>query len=85
MPACAELPEAVTAGSGFVGVRCPKHALAVELSRWLERHAFRRQQPCRRRHVDRKTGHAQRVCDCGAKRGLKLRIGAVFCDHFLDA
>ena len=30
-PACPELPPAVTAGTGFVGVRCPDHARAVEL------------------------------------------------------
>eukprot|EP00966_Prymnesium_polylepis_P260519 6017655-Prymnesium_polylepis.1 len=32
-PACDELPVEVTSGSGFVGVRCPKHALAIELLR----------------------------------------------------
>lgn len=32
-PACPALPSAVTAGSGFVGVRCPAHARAVELLR----------------------------------------------------
>ena len=30
-PACAALPPAVTAGSGFVGVRCPAHPRANEL------------------------------------------------------
>ena len=30
-PACPALPPAVTAGSGFVGVRCPAHARAVAL------------------------------------------------------
>ena len=29
--ACPELPPAVTAGTGFVGVRCPAHARATEL------------------------------------------------------
>ena len=32
-PACPELPSAVTANSGFVGVRCPAHGRAVELLR----------------------------------------------------
>ena len=32
-PAVAELPPAVTAGSGFVGVRCPAHAHTLMLSR----------------------------------------------------
>ena len=32
-PACEELPVEVTSGSGFVGVRCPNHALAIELLR----------------------------------------------------
>ena len=31
--ACPELPPAVTAGTGFVGVRCPAHARATELLR----------------------------------------------------
>ena len=29
--ACPELPDEITAGTGFVGVRCPDHALALEL------------------------------------------------------
>lgn len=32
-PACADLPSAVTANSGFVGVRCPAHSRAMELLR----------------------------------------------------
>ena len=32
-PACAALPSAVTAGSGFVGVRIPAHARALDLLR----------------------------------------------------
>jgi len=30
-PACAELPDEITSGTGFVGVRCPSHKLALEL------------------------------------------------------
>lgn len=30
-PACAALPVEVTSGSGFVGVRCPHHKLAIQL------------------------------------------------------
>ena len=29
--ACPELPDEITSGTGFVGVRCPDHALALEL------------------------------------------------------